>query len=300
MTAYTEGTVEYVVGDQTFHTWYRLYGEITPNSRTLIGLHGGPGIISSYLAALSDVCTATRPFLMYDQVGNGKSTRLTTQPASLFTIELFTNELANIIKKLGIVEYDLYGHSWGGILALEYELGMKPEGLRTIVLSNSMASTALWGKSTMELAVATGDASILEGLKAGLGDRKAGRAALNKLHALHGCLVTPWPKEFVDGIDSVYGDMETGEGGDPTVTKNMNLGGWTVIERLDQVRVPALILNGPKDVAQDFVVAPLFWGIKKSKWVTIAGTSHLPMLEQREKFSQILRDWLDVNGKERE
>lgn len=219
--AYTEGTVEYIVGDQTFHTWYRLYGEITPTSRTLIGLHGGPGIISSYLRPLGDLVTATRPVLIYDQVGNGNSTRLSTQPASLFTIELFTQELANIIAKLGIVAHDVYGHSWGGILALEYEFEKRPEGLRSLVLSNSMAATALWGKSTMELAVAMGDPSVLEGLKAGLGDRKAGRAALNKVHGLHGCLVRPWPKEFVDGIDAVYGDIETGEGGDPTVTKNM-------------------------------------------------------------------------------
>lgn len=78
---------------------------------------------------------------------------------------------------------------------------------------------------------------------------------------------------------------------------NRNIGGWTAIDRLDQVRVPALILNGEKDISQDFVVAPLFWGIKKSKWVTLAGTSHLPMWEERDKFIQVLRQWLDESVK---
>jgi len=85
----------------------------------------------------------------------------------------------------------------------------------------------------------------------------------------------------------------------PTLTKVVPcrftgaLNGWNISDSLDKVRVPSFVINGRKDLAQDFVTADYFWKIKKSKWVTFENSSHVPMWEEREKYNQLVGEWLD-------
>ena len=71
------------------------------------------------------------------------------------------------------------------------------------------------------------------------------------------------------------------------------LSDWDISDKLDRVRVPSLVINGSKDMVQDFVIAGYFWGIKKSKWVTLENTSHIPFWEEREKYIRLVGEWLD-------
>jgi len=68
---------------------------------------------------------------------------------------------------------------------------------------------------------------------------------------------------------------------------------WDISDRLDKIRVPSFIINGRKDISQDFVVAGYFWKIEKSKWVTFENSSHTPMWEEREKYNRLVGEWLD-------
>lgn len=68
--------------------------------------------------------------------------------------------------------------------------------------------------------------------------------------------------------------------------------GWTVIDRLNQFRVPAFVINGRADQAQDFVVAPFFQHIPKAKWVTFEKSSHMPFWEERERYMQLVGEFL--------
>ena len=68
---------------------------------------------------------------------------------------------------------------------------------------------------------------------------------------------------------------------------------WDISDRLDKVRVPSLVINGRKDVIQDYVIAGYFWGIKNSKWVTFENSSHVPFWEEREKYNRLVGEWLN-------
>ncbi|KAG1851018.1 hypothetical protein C8R48DRAFT_727003, partial [Suillus tomentosus] len=58
------------------------------------------------------------PVIFYDQLGIGKSTHLRDKPAECWTPELFMDELDNLLVQLGVEsDFDLLGHSWGGMLA---------------------------------------------------------------------------------------------------------------------------------------------------------------------------------------
>ena len=67
---------------------------------------------------------------------------------------------------------------------------------------------------------------------------------------------------------------------------------WSIIDRLDLVRVPTLVINGRHDISQDFVVRPFFDGIKKVKWLTMENSSHTPFFEEPERYLKIVADFL--------
>ncbi|KAI0362151.1 alpha/beta-hydrolase [Trametes cingulata] len=212
-----EGSIPFAHGGETYQTFYKVFGNLTTRTHTpLVVLHGGPGLSHDYLLPLSDLSTHHAiPVILYDQIGNARSTHLRDKPASFFTIDLFIDELENLLAHLSVENsFDLFGHSWGGILGTEFEVRRRPAGLRHLILSDSLASMELWQESNAQLLKAF-PKDVQEGMAAGMKDPAAYQNALRRFHAVHGCRVKPMPKEFVFSIDQVFGSN-----GDPTVASS--------------------------------------------------------------------------------
>ena len=56
----------------------------------------------------------------YDQLGVNFSDQ--PKDLSLWTLERYCEEVEEVRRGLGLDNFVLYGHSWGGILAMEYAL----------------------------------------------------------------------------------------------------------------------------------------------------------------------------------
>ncbi|TCD60799.1 hypothetical protein EIP91_009512, partial [Steccherinum ochraceum] len=293
-----EGLIPFKYQGETFETYTRVYGELKDSNHTpVVALHGGPGLSHDYLRPLSDLSTNYGfPVIMYDQIGNAKSTHLKDKPETFWTIDLFIDELENILKHFGVSDdFHLLGHSWGGILGLEFEVRRKPKGLKKFVSASSLASTALWMRSTMELAQ-TLPQEVGEGLAVGMKDPKKYWEALQQFHAHYGCDVLSNRSLNNTWIPS-FGCSEN------TVVAG-NAHPWCLSwqnpqrlvyhrsYRLHLVRIPVFMINGRKDIAQDYVVRPLFDGITKVKWVTFENSSHMPLMEERERFMKLVSEFL--------
>ncbi|KAI0646400.1 proline-specific peptidase [Trametes meyenii] len=289
----TDGTIPFTYEGETYETYYKIFGDLATRMRPpLVVLHGGPGLVHNAYVALGALArTHGVPVILYDQLGNGRSTHLRAKPPAFWTIGLFLAELESLLAHFGVQDaYDLLGHSWGGVLGAELAVRGRAGGLRHLVLSNSLPSAALWGQSVGQL-LAAFPKEVHEGMAAGMGDRKKYREALRQLHAVHGCLVEPIPPEFDYTLDQA-----AGEDGDPTVPSAPILAGWSIVDRLHLVKVPTLVINGRKDIAQDFVVAPFSERIPKVKWVTFENSSHTPFLEERERYIQLVGDFLKLDA----
>jgi L-proline amide hydrolase len=57
--------------------------------------------------------------------------------------------------------------------------------------------------------------------------------------------------------------------------------------------VPTLIINGEHDFMTDSVCAPFFRGIDRVKWVKFANSSHTPQWEERERYINVVAEFLD-------
>jgi len=143
----SEGTIPFAFKGEILQTWYKVFGDISSGtSRPLVVLHGGPGISHDYMIPISDIASFPEPraIIFYDQMGNGQSTHLQLKEPAFWTIDLFIDELVNLLSYFGIGEsFDLLGHSWGSILAAEFIIRRQPSGLKHLILANSLASARL-------------------------------------------------------------------------------------------------------------------------------------------------------------
>jgi proline-specific peptidase len=189
-----------------YKTWYTVYGDLKSGQTPLVVLHGGPGMSHDYMLALADLSAHSIPVILYDQIGNGRSTRIHDKPATFWTIDLFIDELESLLKHLKIDSaFDLYGHSWGGILSSEFCVRRQPPGLRHLVLADSLTSMALWNKSVGER-TATLPQEAQDKIAAGPGNITAFREGLDVLYGEYGCRVKPMPAEMAASLELNWGE----------------------------------------------------------------------------------------------
>lgn len=146
---FVEGEVPFVVpaAGRPCKTWYKVSGDLKSGIRPIVLLHGGPGSTHEYIEVVAQLTTLYAiPVILYDQLGNGRSTHLPEKndDASFWTTSLFVDELHNLLEHLGIHDdYDVLGHSWGGMLAAIFAT-QQPKGLHKLIISDSPASMKLW------------------------------------------------------------------------------------------------------------------------------------------------------------
>lgn len=53
MVSESSGTVPFKVGSKTYHTWYKVFGDLNCSRyRPLVALHGGPGMSHHYMLSV--------------------------------------------------------------------------------------------------------------------------------------------------------------------------------------------------------------------------------------------------------
>jgi L-proline amide hydrolase len=64
------------------------------------------------------------------------------------------------------------------------------------------------------------------------------------------------------------------------------------VEEVHKILAPTLLINGKYDEAQDSVMEPFFKSIANAKWERFSESSHLPQLEEPEKFLEVVGGYL--------
>jgi L-proline amide hydrolase len=282
-------------------TWYRITGELDWGNPPVVVVHGGPGSTHDYLLNLTALAEDGWPVVHYDQLGNGRATHLPDRGADFWTVDLFLDELDNLLSHLGIADdHVLFGQSWGGMLGAEHAV-RGPAGLRGLVIADSPASMPLWRAEAARLRL-TLPAAVQEALtrheQAGTTGSAEYRRASLAYYSQFVCRTDPVPAELA----STFTALEQ----DPTVYATMNgpndfhvvgtLRDWSVIDRLGAVTAPTLLISGEYDEATPATVQPFYDGIEDVEWEIIPGASHLPHLEYPDAFFGTLRAWLKQLG----
>jgi L-proline amide hydrolase len=280
-------------------TWYRVTGELAGRvAAPLVVLHGGPGATHHYTLRIANLTAAQeRAVVHYDQLGNGASTHLPDRGAEFWTVELFLEELDTVLAGLGIAHsYHLLGQSWGGMLAVEHAV-RQPAGLRSLVIANSPASMHLWLAEANRLRAELPpdvQQTLLTHEAAGSTDHPDYRAAERVFNDRHVCRVVPNPPE----VAATFAALEK----DATVYNTMNgpnefhvigtLKDWSIIDQLDRIIVPTLVISGRYDEATPATVQPYADRIPNARWEIFENSSHMPHVEEEEAYLDVVGAFL--------
>ncbi len=287
-----------------WQTWYRVTGDLGSAKLPLVVLHGGPGFTFDCLDCLKALADTGRAVVHYDQLGNGRSTHLPDKGADFWTPRLFLDELENLTRRLGIASaYHVLGLSWGGMLGAEHAV-TRPTGLRALVVANAPASMDLWMREANRLRAELPpdvQATLLHHENAGTTDSPEYHRAMRVFYDRHVCRVKPWPPEVQRSIDAAIAD--------PTVYMTMNgpsefhvigtLKNWSIIDRLDRIEVPVLLISGRYDEATPATVQPYMDGIKDVRWELFENSSHFPHIEETARYLDVVARFLDARDRRR-
>ncbi|MEV7174925.1 proline iminopeptidase-family hydrolase [Streptomyces sp. NPDC093224] len=280
-----------------YRTWYRITGTPGGERPTVVVLHGGPGSTHDYLLSLAALADEGWPVVHYDQLGSGGSTRLPDRGADFWTVELFEAELDNLLRELGVADdYVLLGQSWGGMLAARHA-ARRPAGLRGLIIANSPASYVLWRREMEVLRAALPpevDAALRRHEAAGTTDTEEYYLAMRVFYDRHVCRIVPWPRDylasFMEAVDNptVYATMN----GPSEFYVNGTLKDWSVEDVLPDIAVPTLLVSGRHDEATPVTVQPYQDLIPDVRWEIFEESSHVPNLEEPERFHAVLVEYL--------
>lgn len=280
-----------------FKTYYRIVGESVKGKTPLVLLHGGPGSTHNYFEVLDKIADKGRQVIMYDQIGCGKS--FVEGHSDLFNAETWIEELVELRKHLQLESIHLLGQSWGGMQAIWYAIEYKPKGIKSYILSSTLASAKLWEKEQRRRISYMDEAdknALLDAVNTGIYTSSEYQTALGKFMKMYcagevtdespECLRRP----KISGTESYvvgWGHNEFS----PTGT----LAGYEFTDRLHDIKEPCLIMSGAIDLCSPYIAKEMYDNINNSQWELFQYSRHMPFVEETDKYIEVLNKWLDEN-----
>ena len=269
--------------------WYRIEGGGT--ATPLLVLHGGPGATHHYLKPLGALADE-RPVIFYDQLGSGRSDRPTD--TTLWRVERFVEELAQVREALGLREIHLLGHSWGTMLAVDYLL-TKPEGVRSVILASPALSTARWladADSLIRTMPESIQAAIATHEAAGTFTDPEYQAAVNAFYQRYLSRRQP-PSADLDSTLQGYGTpLYNYMWGPSEFTATGTLKSYDRTDRLGELALPVLFTTGRYDEAMPGTVAFYQMRVPGARLTVLDNSAHLTMQDEPERYVEIVRGFL--------
>lgn len=272
-----------------FRVWTKRVGN-NPTLKVLL-LHGGPGATHEYFEAFDSWFPgAGIEYYYYDQLGSAYS----DQPADmapLLSIERFVDEVEQVRVALGLDagNFCLLGHSWGGILAIEYALRYQ-QHLKCLVVSNMMSSIPEYNRYAREVLMPAMDPAALREI---LALEAAGRhddpryeellAPYYEAHVLH-MPMAEWPepalRSFAHINKSVYVPMQ----GPSEMGASGILGDWDRTADLHRITVPTLVVGAAHDTMEPAFMERMATLFPRGQYLFCPDGGHMAMYDDQATY----------------
>jgi proline iminopeptidase len=269
--------------------WYRVVAGGT--GIPLVTVHGGPGGVHDYLEPL-EALADERPVVFYDQLGAGKSDAL--DDVTLWTNERMIDELGRLLDALDLGRVHLLGHSWGTIIAAEYAV-QSPGLLASLVLSNPILSIPRYvaGAKVLRAGLPAQVRAVLDRHEAaGTTDSAEYEAAAMEFNRLYLCRLDPWPDVLVRAFSQLNEAMSERMSGPNEFTATGTHKDYDGTKHLGELAVRTLFLCGRHDETRPEETSWYRSLVPGAELVVFEDSSHMPHLEEPERFRQVLRDFL--------
>jgi proline iminopeptidase len=263
--------------------YYRFTGT---GDETLVCIHGGPGQGQGYLKVMEQLEVENLRLLFYDQLGSGKS-----DPGKNvhWGVSRFVEELETIRKRLNLKRIHIFGHSWGGMLAMQYAIDYG-DNVKSLILSNTASNMTEIVAEIQRLQSTLPAKHYQNILRANIGSKVPEEEledAKLEFNAQYLWRDTPFDiekskqrfKELFPNTREAYGPSFRGLWGDDPFNSGCApctgpLLDWNASNEIQNITVPTLILCGMHDEITPELHAKLAKKIPDNQFVIFGNSSH--------------------------
>ena len=285
-----------------FNVWTKSMGK-NPQVKLLL-LNGGPGATHEYFECFeSFLLPEGFEIIYYDQLGCGLSDN--PKDTTMWDLGRYVEEVEQVRKALNLNKDNFYllGHSWGGILAMQYALKYQ-DNIKGLIISNMMSSCPAYGKYAQEVLAPQFDQKILDTIrqieaKGDFTNPKYMELLMPHFYANHICRIPleQWPEPLTRSFgklnQSLYvtmqGPSEFGVGG--------NLVNWDVTKQLPTIKTPTLTIGGKHDTMDPEHMKWMSNQVQNGRFLLCPNGSHMAMYDdQKNYFPGLIQFMKDVDG----
>ncbi len=236
----------------TFRVWTKRVGN-NPTIKVLL-LHGGPGGTHEAFETFDSYFPgASIEYYYYDQLGSAYSDQ--PKEPSLWETDRFVDEVEQVRKalKLGPDNFYLLGHSWGGILAIEYALKY-PQNLKGLIVSNMMSSIPAYNKYAHDVLMPAMDPAVLKEVLAleahkDYANPRYEELLMGHFYNEHILRMPPdqWPEPVLRTFKHLNTDIYIPMQGPSEMGASGKLENWDRSGELKNIKVPTLVIGAEHD-----------------------------------------------------
>jgi proline iminopeptidase len=270
-----------------FNVWTKRFGN-NPKIKVLL-LHGGPGGSHEYFESFESFLPQEGiEFIYYDQLGSYLSDKPTD--TALWTTERFVEEVEQVRQALHLDSSNFYllGHSWGGILAMEYALKYQ-QYMKGLIISNMMSSCPAYDAYNENVLQKKMDSKIVDSIlnfektKTTTNPRYM-QLLMGAYYDYHVCRVVPNPEPvsrmFSHSNSQVYNIMQ----GPSEFGISGRLALWDRTADLPKIKIPTLVIRGMHDTMDPEFMKMMSEKFPNGSLVTCTNGSHCSMWDDQENY----------------
>ena len=241
-----------IEGKDTFSLWTKRIGN-NPKIKVLL-LNGGPGATHEYFECFENFLPKEGiEFIYYDQLGTGRSTN--PMDTSYWDLARYVEEVETVRKALNLNKDNFYllGHSWGGILAMEYAVKYKAN-LKGLIISNMMASCPAYDKYAEEVLAPQMEPNVLNEIRAleaanDFGNPRYMEILIPNFYEKHVCRIPAqdWPEPMSRSLNQTNQSLYVTMQGPSEFGLSGKLEQWNRMDDLKHIKVPTLVIGATHD-----------------------------------------------------
>lgn len=269
----------------------RLFVQSVGSGKSLVIVHGGPGLSHDYLAPqLIDLLCNDYQLIFYDQRASGQSSGV--EDTTLLTMSQFIKDLEILRQELKIDRLNLLGHSFGGLLAMYYAISYPNNVDKLLLLESSPASWELnfpYFRKVIAERLMENDKQELSAIEL-RDDFETNPELMDRYMKIYFRTFFKNPtlsQNIVLGIDEHWLSNYK-------VTNNLiwkDLGKYDIHDKLINITAPTLVVHGDESVISIEGAEAIVKRIPDSKLVILNDVGHFPYIEAPNVFSKIVREF---------
>ena len=273
----------------TFRVWTKRTGN-NPTVKVLL-LHGGPGATHAYFEAFDSFLPgASIEYYFYDQLGSGNSDA--PDDPSLLDVNRFVDEVEQVRQALNLDRSNFYllGHSWGGLLAIEYALAHQDQ-LRGLIVSNMMSSVPAYNTYAKTVLMPAMDqkvlAEILSMEKAGKTESPRYMELLTPNYYEQHILRMPaaeWPEPVVRSFAHINRKVYVPMQGPSEMGAAGLLVNWDRTADLPKIKVPTLVVAGAHDTMDPAYMERMAKSLPLGRYLLCPNGGHMALYDDQQTY----------------